>query len=471
MNPADKAIPCPIGELPDELLAAIVSYLEIKRGPIANREAEAGRQKENTLTVLGIHALILTCRKLNAIATPSLYQCIVFSQTPTRLVKFLLRTLIEKAELCRYIQYIESPECALHWHKIRSRESRSPHSLKESDMTIYGDYLSTFAWSTDPLDFSLCESFSRNLQHLSRLYGLFGRLKVATLCLIAIAQNLSQAVITPEWYYSSVFACKRYCPINPLRTIWIYAPNSGPLHLRRYDAGCQCTKTQLIKLLEYERGESLRPSTASVEMDKMSLYGKHVDKHVFGHVMLPFTALKHFECRWRNIGSLPSFPTSNVSWESATKFDLPAYRNVLLALRDSLEVLTLDIMDAPYQFAMNQDIHAFGSFREFTSLKQLNVSDLVIFGDCVDLDRPRLSAILPESLETLSINTEWDEPVEDALMNFYTDLSTTPSQLRTLECIVGEPAPKLVAEKLVATFQKIRVKFMFSNEETMESIY
>lgn len=144
MNPADKAVPCPIGELPDELLAAIVSHLDIKRGPIADRDAEAGRQKENTSTVLDIHALTLTCRKLKAIATSSLYQCVVLSQTPTRMVKLLLRTLIEKAELSRHMQYIESPECTLHWYKMRSRESRSPHSLKDSDMAIYGDYLSTF---------------------------------------------------------------------------------------------------------------------------------------------------------------------------------------------------------------------------------------------------------------------------------------------------------------------------------------
>lgn len=61
MNSANQVLPCPIGDLPDELLIAIVSHLEIKRGPIVETEAEANRQKGNTSTVRDVHALTLTC--------------------------------------------------------------------------------------------------------------------------------------------------------------------------------------------------------------------------------------------------------------------------------------------------------------------------------------------------------------------------------------------------------------------------
>ncbi|EOA89215.1 hypothetical protein ACJQWK_09195 [Exserohilum turcicum] len=465
MDSAAKAPPCPITELPDELLVAVASHLDIQRGPLMDRGAEARRRQANTATVLDIHALALTCRKLNAIATPLLYRCIVSSQTPSRVVKRLLRTLVAQPELCRHIRYIESPGCVVDSPSVRLREEKSPDRLTKREMSEYIDRLSCLKWWGDSIDASLSDSFSRDLHELASRHGLFGRLHAAAVCLMTVAQNLSQAIISCVSFYASMFACKRYYSSNRLQTLWIYTPGSNPHYLRRYDAGPRPSGNPIVTLLGLEYEDSFRRSKASIVMDTVSLDGEDIVEGTLQHLLMPFAALKRFECRWRNLSTLrehvrlPSPPAG---------IDLPAYRSVLLTLSDSLETLTIDTTDATCQVDMDEDIPAFGSFRQFTALKHLNVSGLVLFGDCHGQDYPRLSAILPDSLETLSIKTEWDRDIAVVLVTLYKDLSTTPSRLRILDCSCG-PAPRMVAEMLMAAFRTTGIHLVLSIDETGET--
>jgi hypothetical protein len=128
-------------------------------------------------------------------------------------------------------------------------------------------------------------------------------------------------------------------------------------------------------------------------------------------------------------------------------------------LKGSLVSLTIDTIDSICQIDMDEDIPAIGSLREFTSLQHLDVSGLVLWGDCDELELPRLSEILPASPDTLTVKTEWDDEVEDAFYNLCEDAFAVP--LLTLTCTWG-PAPRATAEALISAFKKIDVELVLS---------
>ncbi|KAJ4366779.1 hypothetical protein N0V83_007304 [Neocucurbitaria cava] len=101
--------------------------------------------------------------------------------------------------------------------------------------------------------------------------------------------------------------------------------------------------------------------------------------------------------------------------------DLPAMRQGLIKFQTSLTSLTINTMDSSWQVDLDIDIPGFGSFREFVVLRYLDVSGLVLWGDSIDEEYPRLSTMLPESLEILKVKTEWDHDVDDAFCNLIED--------------------------------------------------
>lgn len=62
-----------LGEMPDELMLAIVSHLEIARGCNPEPSQEEERQIDNKLILKSLHSLTLTSRKLAHITTLFLY--------------------------------------------------------------------------------------------------------------------------------------------------------------------------------------------------------------------------------------------------------------------------------------------------------------------------------------------------------------------------------------------------------------
>jgi hypothetical protein len=107
---------------------------------------------------------------------------------------------------------------------------------------------------------------------------------------------------------------------------------------------------------------------------------------------------------------------------------------VLKPCQDSITHLTVDIMDSA---SVNDRDYSpgIGDLRDFTALKHLDVSGLVLWGCDYEEDvgfRP-LSSTLPTSLATLTIEK--------------------------VECIWG-PAPRAMAEYLINAFQELGVELV-----------
>ena len=94
---------CHIFSLPDELIVAIASELRVERGFLNDTEAERERLHANNITIRGLCSLALTCRKLNGITYPILYQCIVRSPKKN-FATSLFRTLFNNAKLSRHVR-------------------------------------------------------------------------------------------------------------------------------------------------------------------------------------------------------------------------------------------------------------------------------------------------------------------------------------------------------------------------------
>lgn len=369
------------------------------------------------------------------------------------MVKLLLQTLFRRPELCQHIRYIESQGRFLDELEPCTQEWTTAYKMTDFDGSIYRQYLSNKKWAIDSKHTILRGlavkrptspyAYDRGVVHLHQ----------AALCLIAVAQNLAEVVIIPHSNRLYLLACKRYHPGNGLRTLWLHTPTSL---LCRYDATPSPMNDPIARLLQYEQRVDNERTKAFVEMDAISLDSENINESTIRKLLEPFVSLKRFECRWRSLEPVLARSTPS---NDDTGIDLPAFRSVLLALKDSLETLTIDTMDATCQVDMDEDIPPFGSLREFTALKHLNVSGLVLFGDCMGLDYPRLSVILPESLETLSIKMEWDDDIADALYNLFEDYSTVPTQLRVVEC-AWRPAPRMNAELLIAEFKSIGVQLI-----------
>ena len=106
MRAAEERLPCSVAEMPDELLLEIASLLTVTRGFSFDKTMETERQMKNASTVQALRALTLTCHKFRAIATPQLYKSIVPPRGRTQIPPFLLRSLLEKPDAARSIEYI-----------------------------------------------------------------------------------------------------------------------------------------------------------------------------------------------------------------------------------------------------------------------------------------------------------------------------------------------------------------------------
>ena len=91
-------------DLPNEVILIVVSYLRVLRLDTTpaqasrNNAAETNRQEENSHRRTTLHALCLTCKRLNWLVTPTLYNSLVGSTTqygklpaPARDIYFKIR--------------------------------------------------------------------------------------------------------------------------------------------------------------------------------------------------------------------------------------------------------------------------------------------------------------------------------------------------------------------------------------------
>jgi hypothetical protein len=143
-----------------------------------------------------------------------------------------------------------------------------------------------------------------------------------------------------------------------------------------------------------------------------------VNQHVRG-----CATLERFSCLWNWAEEyVPQVP-----------LDLPRLRKSLSHLRESLTHLTIDTSDYIWHRHSDLTILPLDSLQGFNALTYLKVDGLALWGDKW-MKIPRLSTILPPSLVTLILKTEWDNRVENAFYQLIDDCPTFLPNLRKLDC-------------------------------------
>jgi hypothetical protein len=466
---------CFISELPDELLVAIASQLQVERGYLPDTTAEEDRCSDNTIIVGSLHALTLCCRKLNAIATPFLYQCIFRAE---RFMALLLSTLLHNPHLGRYIQYIEitTPEAPINSDKAHIATRKLLKDLDQPTRDKYLEYTKAASWIVPKYE-SLADATAR-IDQDSSVYDISGvsepilrglqrkvRLKgqESLVVLLSLAENLQDFAVGSD--DTDILALRKYVNPYALRRIWI---RSAYLHgysdyMLRYM--CLDSKDPSGSLAHYifsllvsrttamETGQR-QPALPSSALEEVSftahdILNYFIDKHLSG-----CTSLKVFKCRWKWTDKfVPTYPV-----------DLPYIHHSLSRFQSSLTRLTIDTTESAWQVSLDTYIPALGSLRDFKVLAYVDVAALVLWGDGDFWEQKSLSELLPESLEHLVLKTEWDEDVEDRLYQLSSECTTSLPRLKRVEC-TWRPAPSFIADLLTDACHSAGVDLILDVEE------
>ncbi|KAJ4353760.1 uncharacterized protein N0V89_005490 [Didymosphaeria variabile] len=144
------------------------------------------------------------------------------------------------------------------------------------------------------------------------------------------------------------------------------------------------------------------------------------------------------------------------------------FREDLQPFEKTLEFLALDTLDSSWLVELEEDIPTIGSLREFTNLKHVEVSGMVLWSDDDGtVKHPRLSSILPSALETLIVNVEWEDDVEEALADLAKDCAVHFPDLKKVDCS-WRPAPMFVGRDLITEFEKAGVSLKLDIASTTE---
>ncbi|KAJ4302968.1 hypothetical protein N0V90_001859 [Kalmusia sp. IMI 367209] len=169
------------------------------------------------------------------------------------------------------------------------------------------------------------------------------------------------------------------------------------------------------------------------------------------------TLLRRFICRW-------SMMRKN---SGGVQINLEGLRRHLEPFQYSLECLVLDTLDSTWQVGLDEVIPTIGNLRGFSALKHLDVSGMVLWSDDDTVEQPRLASILPPNLQTLVINVEWDDYVEEGLAGLSEDCAFQAPNLRSVNCS-WRPAPSPIAEALIAEFKDVGVTLELAMTESTE---
>ncbi|CAO2649227.1 Nn.00g066120.m01.CDS01 [Neocucurbitaria sp. VM-36] len=369
---------------------------------------------------------------------------------------------INKPELAKYIRYVEGHECA------SGQKENLEQLYTHADLLTYERFLASAEWNLPSFSFSFSNGQPRGLQALTtpdmvwhRLWRVWleKRLHFAVATLIALAENLDEAAISFNQASLAMLAFKRYPVDGGLRFIWLkdYSVAGKTRRLSTYKARPTPSQNPLAGWLHQEFFSSgLIPPWPTYELEEIALDLDLLDMDM-DHLGLFFrylNPLKRFACRWTSARS--NNPDSR---SYLNGINLPAMRRALIKFETSLTNLTINTMESSWQVDMDADIPAFGSFREFVVLQYLDVSGLVLWGDCDNVEFPRLSTMLPSSLETLKIHTEWDYDVEDAFYNLCEDGRAPLPHLKRVEC-TWDPSIRTAAQYLVGALKSLGVEFV-----------
>lgn len=473
MNAANESVPCPLAELPDELLLEIISHLALSRGFLPVPELEGARRQGNRRLINDLHCLTLTCQKFNVLATPFLYQAVVQPSTDRFTIYLLIKTIIAKPALAKHIHYIENLadyDSARKWPR---------DTFKRSDWAVLMRCMNNCEW--DPqiqtLDFqkSIFDGrFDLDIKDLGYLfldslhvdYRLRHHTHVGLAALIALSTDLEDvAVIEPGFTTFATLGLKKYSRPGGLRRLWIGGSlRENNAHFETVTGSptwsipvsdiiwISCWNSHLTTLCILPRSQS--------HVQELHLESCNWSPSELQEALQPCVSLKHFTCRWKTAHFDPEAFLSDPI--PSASIDLPRLASSLEAFHHSLERLVLDTLDSGWIVSMEQDIPPIGSLRQFTRLKHVDVSGLVLWGDVhSDAAYPALALRLPESLEELIIRTEWDDDVEDSLLDLSRDCPTLLPSLRNVDCS-WRPAPSSLAEWLKDEFDAATVELILS---------
>lgn len=460
---------CFLGELPDELLLDIASQLRVERGYLVDKEDEDRRRRDNTIIVRSLYALTLSCQKFNALATPLLYQCIIAAERPQDM-PLLLRTLFGKPELAQYIQYVEFTtfDCSSCFAGL---------PCPRADVDKYLDCMAATTW-LDPLPATTLDILGKGNNTAWRIQNsvaacskVYASLHSAMQCmwtfrydsafavLLSFVDNVQDVAVPYSVNALSMMAFREWNRPGVFRRLWLKDPRTSA---EQHSISTIISKPMLQNghLAHYIRSLILSESMClefepPAAMKLLSLTVHDASSDSLDQYLRGCDSLESFSLRWQWTNQF--FPRFAV--------DLPALRKSLQRVQRTLTCLTIDTSESAWRVDVDQVIPALGSLREFKSLTYLDVAGLVLWGDDDTSEPPPLSELLPVSLQTLTIKTEWDDDVEDALNQLSLDCALSLPSLKRVECN-WRPAPRFEAEYLMNACQSAGVDLILDVEDS-----
>lgn len=460
---------CLIGELPDELLVAIASHLRVERGFLAEKEAEDDRRCRNAVVVHSLHALTLCCRKLNAIATPFLYQCIIRTE---QLMTLLLPTLLENPKLGLYIQYFEATKFELYDREMynpQNREDNWPKSVYKK----FSDRRKGATWivpernpiggaplqPTPGLD--LTRISEPTLQRIQSQIVLSNHSTLVVM--LSLMENLQDVAIENNSMGNIInLALKHYSRPGTLRRLWLWSENGTYCCGYMLQYICTDPKDPAGSLPHYLRTLFL-PETMWSEfgpppaLEEVSYTVQDVSRGMIDEHLKAVASLKAFSCRWQWTEKDPRFSV-----------DLPTIYRALERFQNSLSRLTIDTTESAWRVDLDTYIPALGSLRDFKVLTYADVSAMVLWGDGDFWEPAPLSELLPASLEHLVLKAEWDEDIEDKLYQLSSECAVSLPKLKKVEC-TWRPAPAFIADLLIDACHLAGVDLILDVEQSETS--
>jgi hypothetical protein len=425
MDPTDCSHRIKLYHLPNELILEVLGHLLPIRGFFWSRGPEAERQLENAKRVKTLYHLSLTSQRLNALATPLLYQSLIWPAYGVPGMRALLKTIVATPELVFHTQYLEiSPGIPTHRQDIyRAIFHMLIHPVENLVELAFSDFHNPHVPGV----------YQTNMDMLRRLW-LTGHQKFPADMAISFPKVADGSAV-------SKFLHRLKMSVHALR--WVGIGDSLSQH-----AGGQ-NGVDLESVVDVE----------SIVLDNCNLSPTMID-----YMLIGCSSLKKFTCRW---ATWPNDAVSNADYpvDLPVPIDLQRLRQNLSRFHNSLEHLDLKTLDSGWRIYLDGEILTIGDvrdLRDFSTLKHVEVPGLVLRDDATD--NPPLASMLPTSLETLIIHEEWDNYVEDTLMALSKDAVSQLPRLKSVDCSC-RPAPSQVAPLLIDMFAAVGVVLKLSTAE------
>lgn len=414
--------------LPDEILLDVIHFLEAIRSyetqstAFKNKEAEKARQCENHIRQQALHALCLTSHRLRRLSLPILYSSSITCTTSSglRSLQLLHRTITssnnalgQTKRLSEHLRYVENRLADYKGNSLQDDEA-----FQQGLVTTYFQLLAGLVL------------LAPNIEHVCVVSLEYDHVSFWTHIL-----NKSQGFIIRNGPSKL-----RYLLAQIHAHGWSTSPDISVSeriiqHLQSFPMLSDLRISGAIT----NRAQSL-PLVPSKTLDlrRLDLIENTLDIDDVAGLLLACKAIQHFTCRWAFYNDVYVDPSS--------------LHTALLAHANTLETLSIDWREVRFLLVNDANVRVLGSLRPLKALRSLEISDLgflstdrslLDFADDI-LEHP-LSALLPESLEQMTLLTEattdffYDDVLEDAvcLWQLTKDCKTSMPHLKAL-CVKAD---------------------------------